>query len=243
MEQQQIHVEKASVLDEGMIKYLPYLREVQKNFWIVIAIFLLGGTTGFMFNQQILGFVMRKLNLGGINLVLTSPTQFIDLAFQTGFIVGALTAVPYLVYSILRFILPALRKKERSIILSLLPLSFALAVIGFGFGIWIEQFVIAIYAKTTIDFNVGNLWDIGKFFAQFMIMGLSMAFVFQLPIVLSILLRLGVVQRSALTSRRRVVYAAIIVFAAILPPTDLLSLALIIAPLVFLFEGALLLNT
>ena len=232
----------ADLLRQNMVKYLPYLREAQKRMWITIGIFIIGGTLGFFGNQQILGFVMKRLNLVGINLVFTSPTQFIDLAFQTGFIVGALLAIPYLIYCVLSFVLPALRKKERGIILSLLPLSLALTVIGFAFGVWIQQFVITIYSQTTTSFNISNMWDVGRFFSQFVLMGLSMALVFQLPIVLSILLRLGVIKRSVLTSRRRIVYAAIIIFATILPPTDILSLTLIVLPLVFLFEGALLLN-
>jgi sec-independent protein translocase protein TatC len=229
-------------LDQVIEKYTPYLREAQRNIWITVATFALGTILGFIYYQDILGFVMKRLNLAGVNLVLTSPAQFIDLAIQTGLIIGFLAATPYLIYSILQFVLPALKAKERQIILSLLPLGFALAIVGFGFGVWIEQFVISIYAQTTIDFNVGNYWDIGNFFAQFMIMGLSMAVVFQLPVALTILLRLKVIKRQQLTKHRRYVYAGIVVFAALLPPTDMLSLALVIAPLVFLFEGALLLN-
>jgi sec-independent protein translocase protein TatC len=231
-----------SVLEENIKKYTPYLREVQKHFWITIAIFGVGATIGFMYYQDILSFVMKRLNLSGINLVLTSPTQFIDLAIQTGIILGFLLATPYFIYCLLQFVLPALQAKERQVVLSMLPLGFALAIVGFGFGVWIEQFVISLYAKTTVDFNIGNYWDVGHFFEQFMIMGFCMAMVFQLPIILTIMLRLKVIQRSMLTKNRKFVYAAIIIFAAILPPTDLLSLTLIIVPLVFLFEGALLLN-
>lgn len=229
-------------LEENIKKYTPYLREVQKNFWITIAIFATGATVGFIFYQDILTFLMKRLNLAGINLVLTSPTQFIDLAIQTGLILGFLLAIPYALYCLLQFVLPALQAKERQVVLSMLPLGFALAIVGFGFGIWIEQFVISLYAKTTVDFNIGNYWDVGSFFEQFMIMGLCMAMVFQLPIVVTILIRLNVIKRSLLTKNRKYVYAAIVIFAAILPPTDILSLSLIIVPLALLFEGALLLN-
>ena len=229
-------------LDQAMTTFMPYLKESQKNLWITLAIFALSSVLGFIYYQNILGFVMKSMNLSGINLVLTSPTQFIDLAIQTGLIVGTITALPYFAYSILRFVMPALKKKERRIILSFLPLAVILTVIGFAFGIWIEQFVVSIYAKTTIDFQVSNYWDIGHFFAQFMIMGISLALVFQMPIILSVLIRLGAIQKTILVKYRKYVYAGIIVFAAILPPTDMLSMVLIITPLVLLFEGALLLN-
>ena len=131
----------ADLLRQNMVKYLPYLREAQKRMWITIGIFIIGGTLGFFGNQQILGFVMKRLNLVGINLVFTSPTQFIDLAFQTGFIVGALLAIPYLIYCVLSFVLPALRKKERGIILSLLPIS--------GAGSMVRVRLWLIFSKTT----------------------------------------------------------------------------------------------
>jgi len=69
-----------------------------------------------------------------------------------------------------------------------------------------------------------------------------MGIVFELPIVLTILLRLGIIQRNSLTSKRRYVYAALVIFDVLLPPTDILSLSLIFLPLAMLFEGTLLFN-
>jgi sec-independent protein translocase protein TatC len=69
-----------------------------------------------------------------------------------------------------------------------------------------------------------------------------MGVVFEMPIILTILMRMKIVKRSYLVKKRRWVYAATIIFALLMPPTDILSLTLLTVPLWFLFEIALLLN-
>jgi len=71
---------------------------------------------------------------------------------------------------------------------------------------------------------------------------LCMGVVFQLPIVMTILLRLKLVKKTIFTSQRRIFYAAIMIIAVLLPPNDVISLSILTLVPIFLFEIALLLN-
>ena len=73
-------------------------------------------------------------------------------------------------------------------------------------------------------------------------MSFTMGLVFELPIVLTILIRFHVLTVSVLSHQRRYVYAALLIFGVVLPPTDILSLIMIVCPLFLLFECTLLLN-
>jgi len=227
---------------DNIKRYLPYLKEIQSTLLTVLIVFIIGASLGFIYYQTILSTIINLFSLDNINIVLTSPYQFINLSINTGLITGLVAAAPFLMYYFLKFTQPALRPKEYKLLVRLLPFSTILFIIGFGFGIWVIQFVIAIFSKTSQEFAIGNLWDISHFLSQILFTGTSLAVVFQLPIVLTALIRLKIVKHKSLIKRRRYVYAILLLFAALLPPTDIISLALLVSAPLFLFELALLFN-
>lgn len=234
--------DESSPLELAIQKYSPYLAEVQKKLYTVFIVFFLGGLLGFFNYQHILGFVMHLFRLQGINLVLTSPYQFLDLAVNTGLLAGLVLSLPLFGYYFLTFIKPALAAREYNLILRLYPLAVILFVVGFCFGGWIIQLIINLYTTTSSEFSVGNIWDLSHFFSQIIGTGISLALIFELPIILTALLKLKVITLQTLTKSRRYIYAAILIFVALLPPNDIVSLALLSIPPLLLFELTLLLN-
>lgn len=233
----------SSIIEEGALKvYEPLLNELKGKLIVVGVVFSLATAVGFVFYQNILLFLMDLFQLEGVNLVLTSPYQFIDLALYTGVVTGVVVAFPLFLYHFVRFVKPALEPKEYTLLVRMLPLSVFLFVTGFGFGVWVTQFVITLFSQTTSQFAINNIWDISRFFSQLMITGISLAIVFQLPIVLSALIKLKLVTHHQVVQKRRYVYAGLLLFSALLPPTDLVSLVLLTLIPLFLFETTLLWN-
>ena len=233
---------QTSNIDKAATRFLPYLQEIQRKLFSLFIVVFASGIVGFIYYQQILSFFLQFFNLKGITIVLTSPYQFFDLAVNTGLATGFVVATPVFLYYLLAFLKPALKTKEYRLVIRLIPVSLVLFIAGFAFGAWVMQFVINLYSQTAIDFNIGNIWDISRFFAQVIIVGLCLGLVFQLPIVMTLLLRLKVVKREVFTNGRRYAYAAILIFAAVLPPNDVISLGILTTVPLFLYEIALLLN-
>lgn len=227
---------------EKFKKYGNYLEEISKRLG-KIGIFLLVGTIlGVVFSSNIILFFLKIFNFSGVNVVMTSPSQLIDLSLLTGIIVGVILTIPYLGYHTFAFAGNALSKKEKQLLKTFLPLSLVLFVLGCVFGGGVTQWVIALYSKFSSGFAVNNIWDIQKFFNQVIITALLTGLIFQMPIVLTAMMRFGLVKRSFLVSKRKYVYVAIIITTVLLPTTDILSLIFEALPLLFLFEIALLLN-
>ena len=223
-------------------RYLPYLEEIRKKFVVVVGIFLVSSIISGFFYQSIFRFVLAHFNLTGVNMVLTSPNQIIELGIETGLFFGCVITAPICTYFFLKFLKPALSPKEFRLIISLLPATLILFVIGFSFGIWVMQFIIALFASSATAINTSNLWDIGNFFNQIIISGALMGLLFEFPIVLTALIRLHVLKRALLVKQRPFVYTIILIAAALGPSTDLISLVLLTIPLLLLFEITLLLN-
>jgi len=185
---------------------------------------------------------MSLFDLKKVNVVLTSPYQFINLAVGLAIILGITTTIPVFVFYFLKYIKPALKKEEYLLIKKLIPVSIFLFLFGCLFGAKIEQYVVSLYSQTTIDYSLSNYWDIEKFLSQVVTMSFTMGLIFQLPIILTILIRIKILSVSTLASQRRYFYAALTLFAVILPPTDILSLVMITIPLFVLFEGTIIFN-
>ncbi len=235
-------MEELSSLDQTIAKYTPYLKELQTNLFHVFLTFLTGGVVGFIYYQKILSFIMHLFKMDGINLVLTSPYQFIDLAVNTGLLCGLILSLPLLGFHLLSFVRPALASKEFELIARLYPASIVLFIVGFIFGAWIIQFIITLYSQTTMEFSVNNLWDVSHFFNQILTTGISLAIIFELPIILTGMIRLKLIKVKALRKSRSYIYTAILIFVAFLPPSDIISLTLLSVPPLLLFEATLLLN-
>lgn len=223
-------------------KFTPFLREIRKRLLFVAAIFVISSGLGFIYYEKIILLVLRLFQLDGINIVFTSPFQFMNLAISSGLFIGVVVVFPLVLIQFLSFIKPALNAKEYRTIISLIPLSIFLFVFGFIYGSIMMRYVVAIFYKRSQGLNIGNMLDISKLLSQIITTAALMGLAFQFPIVLTILIKLRVISLQAIASQRLIAYSTSILFAALLPPTDLVSLAFLTLPLVILFETTLLLN-
>lgn len=229
-------------LETSIARYTPYLSEARKRILFVVCLFLIAWIVGFIYYRPIVLFIMNLFDLQGINIAFTSPFEFITLAFNTGLLLAMIVALPLIIFQIFSFLRPALQNHEYRLLLSFLPLSIVLFVAGFGFGTLMMRFVISIFAKRTEALQIQNLWDINLFLSQIVFTAVFLGIFFQLPVALSILLRLGVLKYETVTKQRRYIYAVGLIFVVLLPPTDILSLMLMAVPLAGMFEFTLFLN-
>lgn len=223
-------------------KFQPYLFELRKHIIVIIALFVVGCVVGLFFSQSILYFVLSLFHFDGIKIITTSPYQFIDITFSISFLLGLLFACPYTLIRIYFFMKPALKEHERKFVISFIPFSLILFCVGFYFGLWIMQLVINLYTGLNTSNQITSFWDVQHFLSQIFLISFFTGVVFQLPIVISGLIRLHLYSYQQIASKRKIIYAVLVIIAVLLPSTDVLSLILETLPLFFLFELGLLLN-
>jgi len=223
-------------------KYLPFLVEIRRRLLFLLSLFLVTTTLGFIYYERIIKFVLGIFKLKGVNIVFTSPFQFFSLAINSAILVGIIVVFPLIIIQVLSFLKPALTKKEYRLIVLLLPLCLILFVLGFAFGVYVMKYVLAIFYQKSVELNIGNLLDIELLLSKIVLTAILMGIMFQFPIVMTILMRLKIINFKFFISQRPVAYLIGLIFVLLLPPTDLLSDALLFLPLVLLFEFTLILN-
>jgi sec-independent protein translocase protein TatC len=229
-------------MDEALNRYFPYLMEVRKRLLFVASVFFISSILGFIYYEKIITFSLNIFKLEGVNIVFTSPFQFLELAINSGLLVGLIAVFPLLMSQVLAFLKPALSREEFKVVVSLVPLSIILFVFGFLYGVFIMRYVLVIFYEKSVELSIGNFLDVSRLLSQILLTSALMGLAFQFPVALTILMRLKITSHEAIVKQRLVAYAFSVIFAAFLPPTDLLSLGLLTIPLVILFETTLLLN-
>jgi sec-independent protein translocase protein TatC len=229
-------------LQAAINKYSPFLMEVRKRLLFILSIFAITMIAGFAFYEQIVKFLVNFLSLQGVNIVFTSPFQFINLAIACGVASGLIAAFPLIINQFLSFLKPALKKDEYQMVVNLLPFAIFLFIVGFAFGAIIMRWQVQIFMGRSVSLGIGNVLDISRLLSVVIMTSTLMGVGFQFPVVLLILMHLGVIKHSQLKKQRPWVYLGSFIFALFLPPDSILADFLLTLPLVILYEITLILN-
>lgn len=231
-----------SELNELISKHSSFLVEIKKRLIFLLAAFMVASIAGFVFYERIIRFLIGILSLNGVNVVFTSPFQFINLAISCGIASGLILVFPLIIFQILSFLKPALKKSEYNMIVGFLPLTIILFIAGFSFGIAIMKWQIQLFLSNSQSLGIGNILDITNFLSTVLLVSGIMGITFQFPIVLFLLMRIGVLKHSQMSKQRLWVYLGSFIFSILLPLDSILADVLITLPVVIMFETTLLLN-
>lgn len=233
---------EASDLKEIIDQFSPYLSEIRKRLLTVVVVFIAAWFIGFALYEPIIKALINLFSLNGVNIVFTSPFQFINLAISCGIALGLVVVFPLLLYQLLSFLKPALKVKEVRLITSFLPFSALLFVSGFMFGILVMRWQIELFLHQANSLGISNVLDVSRLLTTIVLTSVFMGIGFQFPLVILALLRLGILSAKQLSKRRLWVYLGALLFAILLPIDSILADLIISLPLIILFELTLILN-
>lgn len=180
---------------------------------------------------------------GGHALYATSLFEGFVVRVKISILAGVLLAVPFLLYHTIKFILPALKIRERQFVAGALAAGGALAVGGALYGYyWIVPLCIKFMtAAEFIPRRVGLLlnFELNIFYVlQFL---LIVVLVFQLPVVLTTLLSMNLLSRRGMLKYGRHVVVLLFIVAAVITPPDIVSQLAVALPLTALYYLSILL--
>jgi len=233
---------KSNDLQALIKKYSPFFKEARKRILFTLSVFAVVTVAGFVFYEKLIKLLIIVLGLEGINIVFTSPFQFINLAISCGAVTGLVVTFPIFIIQILYFLKPALRGKEYKTIARFIPFSILLFVIGFIFGAIIMRWQIEISLARASSMGIGSILDISSLLSIVFLVSAFMGIGFQFPIVLLILMRIGLIKHQQLSNIRLWIYLGAFIFTILLPIDSIIADVFLSLPLIFLFELTLILN-
>lgn len=227
---------------KSVSKYGLYFEELRRRLFSLTKIFVIIFALGFFATSPAIKFIMSHLDISGVTIVTTSPFQLIDLAMSVGFFSACIVTIPIFIYHLYSFLKPGLLPSERKIFILSLPLGLLLFMTGFIYGAGMLYVGVKLIAQVNVGLGVANYWDISTFISQIVLTSSLLGLLFIFPIVIRFLIRIGMISAGFLKSKRRHAIVVIFIIVSLLPPTDGLSLILMAAPLILIFELTVLFN-
>jgi sec-independent protein translocase protein TatC len=223
------------VSHEDRLTLVEHLDELRTRIIIAAAAFVVGFGLCAWKNHEILDILNKPLpdDLEPITFGVTEP--FLTTITVSAY-AGLLLSLPVILYQIYAFVLPAFSPRERRIALPLLLMVPALFVGGVVFGYFV---VLERAVEFLLNFNESqfNIQVRARDYYSFVTLTLvAMGLMFQVPMGILAVTRLGIVTPRQLRQWRGYAYVLIAVLAALLPTVDPVTMLLEMIPLVILFE-------
>jgi sec-independent protein translocase protein TatC len=219
------------------VTLVEHLDELRSRLIISLLAIGAGFVVAFIFQDTILSWLEAPLP-GDRELITFGVTEPFFTSVKISFYAGFALALPVVLWQIWSFLAPAFQEHSQRIVAVFVGIATALFAAGLAFAYWVVL-PRALDFLTNYNEEFFQIEIRASYYFSFVTLGLiGFALVFQLPIFVLALVRLGVLTSATLRRNRRIGYVVVLCVAILLPTVDPVSLAFEVVPLLLLFEGS-----
>jgi len=217
------------------LSLIQHLDELRRRLTVAAIAVAITTAVSFFFAEQIIRILLIPTGIS--RCVALSPTENFTTFMRVALFGGIAFSMPVILYEIYMYIDPALHKHERKLVLTSGPFVLGLFVAGMAFCYFL---LLPNALNFLINFGgsvIENQLRCSEYLSFVTTFILGLGVVFEMPAVIFLLVRVGVVKRSWLTKQRRYVIVLVVVIGAIITPTpDPFNQMLVAIPMYLLFE-------
>ena len=223
---------------ETKLTFTQHLEELrQRIIWSIVSV-VICSVFIYAFTDKILVFLSRHAG----RLVFIAPAEAFITSIKIAVFGGLYISSPFVLYQAWQFVSSGLGIKEKRGVLLAGFFSFVLFVLGSFLGYFA---IVPIGLKFLMTFGTEYLTpmiSVGKYVSFVLSLSFAFGIVFQLPLIVLFLTRMGVVTPEFLSARRKYAIVIIFIVAAIFTPPDVVTQCLMAIPLLALYEISILLS-
>jgi sec-independent protein translocase protein TatC len=223
---------------EDTVTLVEHLDELR--FRLIISLISVGIWFGvaYAFRKDLIHWLTRPLP-GHTRLITLSPGEAFTTSLTVAFYAALALSIPVLVWQLWSYLAPAFEERSQAVIVRLVAAATVLLVCGMAFSYFV---VLPKGLNFLVNFD-SDLYNTTQVrakeylsFATALILGVGL--VFELPVFVLGLVRLGVLSARRLRRNRRIGYGLCIIVGVLLPGVDWVSMTLEVLPILALFEGS-----
>jgi sec-independent protein translocase protein TatC len=215
-----------------------HLDELRGRIFVALGVVAAASAAAFVVHGRILDWLARPLPAGHRHLTTLGVAEPFSVSLTVSVWAGVLVALPFVLWQAWSFLAPALDAPDERRILAMAVFGIALGAAGlaFGYGIVLPRAIhwLVSYDSTHFEIMV-RARDYYSFVASALV---GIVCVFELPLVVLALVKLGVLSSTTLRRNRRRGYFVVAVVALTLPGPDPVTTVLELLPMWALFEGS-----
>jgi sec-independent protein translocase protein TatC len=224
-------------MSDNQMSVTEHLQELRRRLFIIAIGFVITFIIGFILSKPVILYLQRAEVAKGIEMNAFRVTDPFNVYMQMAFVIGLVLVAPLILYQIWGFVSPGLYKHERKVTLSYIPLTVVLFLTGVAFSYFLLfPYVMHFMANLSKSLGINSVIGINEYFRFLLQLTLPFGFVFELPILIMFLTRLGLMSPYFLTKIRKYAYFVLFIIAGLITPPDVISQMIVMVPLSILYE-------
>ena len=221
--------------EPAVMPLMEHLKEFRTR--LIRAFIALFFTTAISFLFARAVFVILLEPLGDVAVQALKPTESLSNYMKVALLCGVILAMPFIVYQIGRFITPGLTKRERRYLWVLVPGATLCFLTGVAFAYFVMLPAALPFLGSFMADLIEQNWAIGEYLSFVTSLLFWIGVAFELPLFVYFLAKAGVIDAQTLSKNRKYAVIAIAFLSAVITPTvDPLNMALVMGPLIVLYE-------
>ena len=218
--------------DDGSMTLIAHLTELRSRLIKCLLAVAVGSGVGYYFIDDIMHYLTVPVG----KLYYMQPAEAFFTYIKIAVVVGFLLALPVIFYHVWRFFLPALTRAERLVLGIVVPVSVILFFLGLAFSFFLVFPAAIMFFKGFGNDELEALFSVNRYFEFVIMFVLPFGFVFELPLIITILGKLGFISSTFLRKYARIVIFLSFVIAAVISPTpDVFTQSMIALPMIVLY--------
>ena len=222
---------------QGQMSFLDHLEELRKRIIHSLIAVGIAVVVCWSFADPLFVIISKPILDNGVQLNMTRPTEGFNLELKLALLAAIFLAAPFIMAQVWLFIAPGLYKHERRYALPFIIFSSLLFIAGGLFGYFIAfPFALQFLIEWGRNMKLTTIISATEYFDLFIMIELGLGVVFEIPALIFVLARMGLVTGGfLLRNTRYAILIAFIVAAVITPTTDIPNMMMMAIPMILLY--------
>ncbi len=213
--------------------FVGHLEELRKRIIYVLVCFVVTLIVSLAFVSHIYGFLIRPAH--GMRLAVLGPGDIVQIYLMIAGVAAIVVTTPFILWQLWLFISPGLRATERRYTLMMIGPVLIMFVLGVSFGYFVVfPEIFHFLLKLASQFRV--MFTATEYFGFLLDIVLPFGFLFEMPIIILFLTRIGVLTPKFMRKVRRYAYFIFVVLGTLISPPELISHLSVTVPMILVYE-------